>query len=334
MIVKKHYVFGPIASRRLGISLGIDLVPPKTCPQNCVYCEAGATTNLTLERREYVPVDTVITELDEVLAAAPKLDFITFSGSGEPTLNSGIGRVIRHLKRHYPQYRVCLLTNAMLLDDPALCRDLAELDLVVPSLDASCAAEFEAVNRPGPGADFDRFVAALTRFTHQTPVRVELEIFIVPGVNDSDASIARFVELTRGMRLDAIQLNTLDRPGAVAGLHPSAPDNTRRFIRALSPYFEVEAVGPFRYRTARPDACPVSDPERRIIDLITRRPATVPDLALALGRGDDEVRRHLDDLFKRGLVAVERRERGDFYLPAGPERTAESRGDGENRRQG
>ena len=93
------YVFGPIASRRLGVSLGIDLVRPKTCPLDCVYCEAGATTNLTLERREYVPVDAVLEELDAVLSRHPKLDYVTFSGSGEPTLNSRIGDVVEFVKR-------------------------------------------------------------------------------------------------------------------------------------------------------------------------------------------------------------------------------------------
>ena len=103
----KQYVFGPVASRRLGISLGVDLVRPKTCSLNCIYCEAKETTELTLERREYVPVDAVIAELDEVLRSKPELDFITFSGSGEPTLNSGIGKVVTYLKKEHPDQWIC-----------------------------------------------------------------------------------------------------------------------------------------------------------------------------------------------------------------------------------
>ena len=140
----RKYVFGPIKSRRLGISLGVDLVPLKVCPLDCVYCEARATTLLTMERKEYVPVDTVIEELDRTLAASPKLDYITFSGSGEPTLNSRIGDVISFLKSRYPQYKVCLLTNGLLLGDVGLQKDIAQLDLLIPSFDGSNAAEFEA----------------------------------------------------------------------------------------------------------------------------------------------------------------------------------------------
>jgi wyosine [tRNA(Phe)-imidazoG37] synthetase (radical SAM superfamily) len=101
-----RYLFGPVPSRRLGISLGIDLVPHKTCLFNCVYCECGRTTNLTCERREYVPTNEVIAELDEFLATAPDLDYVTFAGSGEPTLHSGIGEIISFIKDRYPRYRV------------------------------------------------------------------------------------------------------------------------------------------------------------------------------------------------------------------------------------
>ena len=137
----RKYVFGPVNSRRLGRSLGVDLVPLKTCPLDCVYCEAKATTDLTMERKEYVPVDTVLAELDETLKSFPELDYVTFSGSGEPTLNSRIGDVVKFVKSRYPQYKICLLTNGLLLGDRQLQQDIAEVDLLIPSLDGSCAAE-------------------------------------------------------------------------------------------------------------------------------------------------------------------------------------------------
>ena len=125
----QHHVFGPVASRRLGVSLGIDLVPHKTCSLDCVYCEARRTTCLTTERKEYVPISEVLQELDQVLKTAPQLDFITFSGSGEPTLNSGIGRVVDFIKEHYPQYPVCLLTNGCSLGDREVRREIARISL-------------------------------------------------------------------------------------------------------------------------------------------------------------------------------------------------------------
>ena len=311
------YVFGPIASRRLGVSLGVDLVPPKTCPLDCVYCEAGRTTDHTCERRECVPVDKVIEELDAVLAKHPKLDFVTFSGSGEPTLNSRIGDVVRFVKSRYPEYPICLLTNAMLFGDEALLRDIADVDLVVPSLDGSNAEEFLKINRPVEGFDFDRFVADLTRYTNTTRSRVNLELFIVPGVNDSDASIARFVELIRKMRLDLVQLNTLDRPGVEKFVVPSTPENTHRFIAALSPFVAVEAVGVFRYRAPRPGKkFTATESQSRILELIRRRPATLPDLALALELPEAETEKILDELFAAGRVGIQKQQRGNFYIPA------------------
>src|SRR4030067_1281242 len=112
------YLFGPFNSRRLGMARGVALVPYKTCPLNCVYCECGETTRLTAAVAEYVPTDDVIAELDGYLSGSPRLDAVTFSGSGEPTLHSGIGRIIDFLKNKYPRYPVAVLTNGVMLWNP------------------------------------------------------------------------------------------------------------------------------------------------------------------------------------------------------------------------
>lgn len=243
----RKYVFGPINSRRLGVSLGVDLVPLKVCPLDCVYCEARATTLLTMERKEYVPVDAVLEELDRTLSASPQLDYVTFSGSGEPTLNSRIGDVIRFVKERYPQYKICLLTNGLLLGDPELQADLAQLDLLIPSLDGSNAAEYKAVNRPVSSMPFDKFVAALKDYLPRAPMPVYLELFIMPGVNDSDGSIARFAEIIKSLNVDRVQLNTLDRPGAVPDLKCADEATVKRFIAGLKDVSRVEAVGKYSY---------------------------------------------------------------------------------------
>ena len=311
----KQYVFGPVASRRLGISLGVDLVRPKTCSLNCIYCEAKETTELTLERREYVPVDAVIAELDEVLRSKPELDFITFSGSGEPTLNSGIGKVVTYLKKEHPEYKICLLTNGFALGDPKLRKEIEPVDRIIPSLDASNAEEFEMINRPHPDLKFDGFIRDLTDFCRNASNEIHLELFIVPGVNDSDESIARFVELIRPMKVSLVQLNTLDRPGVVDWIKPSTAENTRRFIAALEPFVPVEAVGPFRYRTKSivHDPSLFTGAEKRILDLVSRRPATVADLEVALNRAGSEITPILKRLFQSGLLEIEKQQRGTFY---------------------
>lgn len=134
-------------------------------------------------------------------------------------------------------------------------------------------------------------------------------------MNDSDESISRFVEIIRPMQVDLVQLNTLDRPGVVDWIRPSEPSNTRRFIAALEPFVAVEAVGPFRYRSKNAGQNPslFTEMEKKIMDLVSRRPATVDDLEVALGCRAVEFHPILDRLFKAGFLEIEKRERGTFY---------------------
>jgi wyosine [tRNA(Phe)-imidazoG37] synthetase (radical SAM superfamily) len=158
------YLFGPVNSRRLGISLGVDLVPFKTCSLNCVYCESGGTTAITSTIAEYVPTDGVISELDRFLSVSPALDVITFSGSGEPTLHAGIGRIIAHLKQKYPAYKVVVLTNGTLLWDPGVRESLSGADIVIPSLDAVSPGIFDKIARPAAGITPERVIRGLAEF--------------------------------------------------------------------------------------------------------------------------------------------------------------------------
>ncbi|MGC9361302.1 MAG: radical SAM protein, partial [Candidatus Syntrophosphaera sp.] len=143
----KH-LFGPVQSRRLGYSLGVDLVPYKYCPLNCVYCEVQHTTHLTLQREEFFLLEEITSELDDFLSSQPELDYITFSGAGEPTLNSHIGDIVSFLKEKYPRYKLALLTNGILLSDAKVRREVLPCDLVLPSLDACHQDSFEKINRP------------------------------------------------------------------------------------------------------------------------------------------------------------------------------------------
>ena len=132
-----NYLFGPVPSRRLGISLGLDLVPMKTCTLNCVYCESGRTTNLSLERKEYVPFEAVKEELTHYLSHNPRPDYVTFSGSGEPTLNSRIGDVVHFIKNQTSDIPMAVLTNGTLLFQKQTCDDIRDATVVIPSLDAA-----------------------------------------------------------------------------------------------------------------------------------------------------------------------------------------------------
>lgn len=240
----RKFVFGPINSRRLGKSLGIDLVTAKTCPLDCIYCEARATTNLTMIRKEYVPIKRVIAELDTVLTKIPAPDYITFSGAGEPTLNSGIGTVIEHIRKYHPECRICLLTNGLLLGDKTLQQELAQLDLIIPSLDASTEEEYLHINRPCPGETLEKLVSGLCSFRQNVPVKMALEIFVVPGINDSDESINRFSEAVRRIKPDLIHLNTLDRHGVLDDLQPAPYERMETFASILGKIAPAEIFGP------------------------------------------------------------------------------------------
>jgi wyosine [tRNA(Phe)-imidazoG37] synthetase (radical SAM superfamily) len=308
------YIFGPVASRRLGASLGVDLTPSKTCSLNCIYCEAGETNALLRERREYVPVREVIRQLNEVLSLNPMLDYVTFSGAGEPTLNSGLGVVIDYIKNNFPQYPVCLLTNGVLLGDPNLQAEIAPVDLVVPSLDCSCEEEFQKINRPAPGLNFIALRDGLFDYALKRKNKLWLELFIVPGINDSDAAIERFAELVKGIKPDKVQLNTLDRPGCVEWIVPSSRVNTMRFINVLKNIVEVEAIGPFKYKS--PGLCAEYQSEtvdQSIIELVKRRPCTIADIQLALNLSGETLKKRLDSMVQAGILQSERQVRGEFF---------------------
>jgi len=300
--MKYRYLFGPIASRRLGISLGVDLVRRKTCSLDCIYCEAGKTTALTLERREYVPTPEVLAELRDFLAPSPRLDSVTFSGAGEPTLHAGIGEIIQFLKREYPAYPVTLLTNALGFSDVELRKEVAAVDLCIPSLDASNEDEFQKINRPANGVRFDSFVEGLRQYTWETPSHVVLELFLVPGVNDGEDSATRFRDLISSLKIEKVQLNSLDRPPVEAWVKPCSAAVIHRFVEALSPVVPVEPVGAF-CGVPSSEALNLPGPQGAIAALfVAHSSVRVAEIMAKTGLDLCCVTATLADLFESGLL--------------------------------
>ncbi|HHT62115.1 MAG: radical SAM protein [Bacillota bacterium] len=229
----RKYWYGPVQSRRLGRSLGVDVMPLKTCSLDCVYCECGATNSLTLERKEYFPIDEIIGSLDEILKEKPDLDFITFAGSGEPTLHTGLGKIISFIKEKYPHYKVAVLTNATLLNDPAVIADIEKADLVVPSLDAVSAEIFEKINRPVKNITPETIISGIKNLKNSFKGDIWLEIFIIPGINDQDEELALFKDTINKLGIKKVQLNTLDRPGAVDWLKPVSKEYKEKIASKL-----------------------------------------------------------------------------------------------------
>lgn len=311
----RKFVFGPINSRRLGRSLGIDLVTAKTCPLDCIYCEAKATTDLTITRKEYVPVKEVIAELEATLQEIPAPDFITFSGAGEPTLNSRLGELAQWIKLNYPRYKICLLTNGTLLGDPSVRAMLQYVDLAMPNFDASSEEELQIINRPAPGITVESLAEGIRQAAAEYPGKLVLELFVVPGVNDSDESIARFAEYIQSFKsLHSVQLNTLDRPGVVDWIKPAGKEILKKFIAKLEKIIPVETVGRFRYRSVSlREERALNEIESAVIELVSRRPAAADDLAVMLSVTPEKARNIAESLVRSGVLCAEKLDRGIFY---------------------
>ncbi len=304
------YLFGPVPSRRLGMSLGIDLVPRKVCSLDCVYCEVGKTTKLTLERKEYIPFDKVINELTHYFENNPDPDYITFSGSGEPTLNSRIGDVLKFIKEKKPQIPVALLTNGTLLFDPEVRAEIKAADVVLPSLDAATNSIFQKINRPVPGFDIEKYLQGLIDFRKEFKGKIWLEIFILPEFNLEQKELKKLEEAIIKINPDSIQLNTLDRPGTVADLHPASREELEGIVQLWNlKNVEIIAAASQRknlqaYR---------SDAEAAIFETISRRPCTIEDLMEILGIHINEINKYLDVLEEEEKIETVRQERGVFY---------------------
>jgi wyosine [tRNA(Phe)-imidazoG37] synthetase (radical SAM superfamily) len=303
-------LFGPVPSRRLGISLGIDLVPMKTCTLNCIYCECGKTSHLTLERKEYVSFEAVKKELTHYLAHHARPDFITFSGSGEPTLNSKIGDVIRFLKDRVPDVPVAVLTNSTLFSRKQVRSDIKHAVVVIPSLDAVTEKIFNKINRPSPHLHVDTIIDGLIRFRKEYRGKIWLEVFIIPGMNDTTAELNALKLVIGKIKPDQVHLNTLDRPGSVSTLRTATREELERVLNVFQMENAAIVADPpeqkelFAYR---------KDTAAAILGTIARRPCTSKDLSEILGLPVKEVDTYLKSLEADEKIKAVKQKRGLFY---------------------
>ncbi len=305
----KH-LFGPVPSRRLGISLGVDLVPHKVCSLNCIYCECGATTRLTLEQDEYVSEKEVMDELKNYFENNPDPDFITFSGAGEPTLHSGIGRVLRLIKVLKPKVRVALITNGTLFSDPLVRKEMLDVDVVLPSLDAATDAAFRKINRPRKGFTVEQYVQGLVDFKMESRGEFWLEVLILPGYNDDPENIMALKKAIHTIGPDRIQLNTLDRPGVIEDLRPASREELEDIAEQWG-MKDIEIVVPVKQ--GEDSVAFRTDVEAAILETISRRPCTLVDIQHILGIHINEINKYLDILEESGQIETSHQERGLFY---------------------
>lgn len=304
------YLFGPVPSRRLGMSLGVDLVPKKVCSLNCIYCEVGPTTKLTTQRLEYIPYRKIVTELNDYFATSPPPDYITFSGYGEPTLNSVIGKIIAFIKKNQPHIPVAVLTNGTLLSLPEVRNELRHADLVLPSLDAATQEIFEKINVPAKGLIIEEYIQGIVNFRKGFSGKIWLEIFILPGYNDNEAELAEMKNAIFKINPDQVQLNTLDRPGRIENLQPASIQKLNQIID----FWQLDNVEIIAKAPGRKNLSAYrKDLESAILGTIARRPCTADDLAQILGTHVNEINKYMETLKSEGKITHTREDRGVFY---------------------
>jgi wyosine [tRNA(Phe)-imidazoG37] synthetase (radical SAM superfamily) len=288
------YLYGPVPSRRLGSSLGVDLTPRKTCSFDCIYCQLGKTTHKTAERREYVPVREVLAEVRDYMESGGKCDYITLSGSGEPTLNSGIKQAIKGIKS-LTDIPVAAITNSSLLPDRQVREEIKEADVVLPSLDAVTQRMFETINRPCSGLKISEIMEGLIKFTRKFTGEVWLEIMLVDGLNNDASEIESMSKVMDLINPDKIQLNTVVRPASEEYAQHLLAENMREIAGIL----DAEIIADY---DRLPATAYNGDVRESISNMLERRPCTIRELSSTLKLNENEVLKYLQVLIGEGRV--------------------------------
>jgi wyosine [tRNA(Phe)-imidazoG37] synthetase (radical SAM superfamily) len=305
-----QYVFGPVPSRRLGQSLGIDTIPLKTCNWNCVYCQLGRTQPLTNERRAYFPSDDILAQVEEALNnhTPGEIDWVTFVGSGEPTLHSEIGLLISRVKE-LTDLPVAVITNGSLLYLPQVRQALKTADAVLPSLDAGSAQLYRKINRPHPEVTFERLVNGLIAFRRQYTGKLWIEVMLMQGLNDSDEALDDIAGLLNRIRPDEVHINLPTRPPAETWVQPA---DEEALLRALVKFSDTARVvhpaeGAF-------DLSSSASVLEAVLGIITRHPMRQDQLEEALAQwAPDQVENVLAELQASGRAQVVERFGSRFW---------------------
>jgi len=294
-----RYLFGPVPSRRLGRSLGIDLIPFKTCTLDCIYCQLGETTCEVSERGDYVPMQDVLDELEHWKQIDGQADHITLAGSGEPTLHAHFGDVFRWVKARTDIQSV-LLTNGTLLHDPEVREEASLADKVKVTLSAWDEASFQQIHRPAQGITFDLLVKGERAFRQMYPGELSVEVFIVEGVNSHVLQCQQIAEVVKSIHPDRIDINTVVRPPAVEGVSPSPEEH----LRALAELFGEKASVTATFKKQGFSAMEIN--ESSLLGLIKRHPATCEQLAGEFNLPEEQVFKVLKQLEIDGRLQSEK----------------------------
>ncbi len=292
------HVFGPVPSRRLGRSLGVDLVPLKTCSYDCIYCQLGRTTCKTVERKEWAPLEQVLEDVKQKLDARP--DYITLSGSGEPTLFKPLDKLIDGI-RAMTDIPIAVLTNGSLLHLQEVQSELSQADLVIPSLDAGTEGAFRLVNRPHESISFESMLSGLIEFRRRFRKSYWLEVFLIGAYTTYEEELSEIRRCVKLICPDRVQLNTVTRPPAENYAAAVPREQMEKIAATFSPPAEV--IAEFRSAAEKEVGQAGRD---EVFQLLKRRPCSIDDIVGGLTMHRNEVLKHVEHLCADGLLEESR----------------------------
>ncbi len=302
-----RYIFGPVPSRRLGYSLGIDPLPSKICSYDCVYCEVGRTIQKTIERKEYVPADLILDELFRFLEETRfRIDVITFSGSGEPTLHSGLGYMISKIKER-TDIPVAVLTNGSLLWLDEIRQELKVADIVIPSLDAVSPEIFIKVNHPHLSITPDKVIEGEAKFRKIFNGKYWLEVLIVKNVNDKESEYRKIAEAVKLINPDKVQLNTVVRPPGSGRAEPVDVKELEKLQLIIGE--KAEIIPPFEAKSEKGGNLTLLD---NLINMLEIRPCTLDELSAVLGVEKESIKMALEGLKYKNIM-IEKEVNGEVF---------------------
>ncbi len=315
------YVFGPVRSGRLGLSLGLDLLGARICSFDCLYCEVGPTDALTTAQKPYVPAASLLGELSGFAASGPHpLDVVTLGGLGEPCLNTDMDRIIDGCREILPGIPVAVLTNSSLLSDPAVRRRLAGADVVLPSMDTLVPEEFAVINRPHRNVSLEAVRRGLLEFRADFDGRMYLEILVLDGINDSEDNLARLLDFCREVRPDRVDVVTMTRPGAWPQARPASSATLARFRESLGAVLieTTDGHGPAALCGRSAECSGRRDASEGIVSRVAaslgHRPQTIAQLSAALGLAEGDIRRAVETLVRERKIQAKAALDDVFYV--------------------
>uniref|UniRef100_A0A832LV08 Radical SAM protein n=1 Tax=Caldimicrobium thiodismutans TaxID=1653476 RepID=A0A832LV08_9BACT len=301
-------LFGPVRSRRLGLSLGLELVPKKICSMDCLYCEVGKTTNLTTERKAYYSWESIEKALYAAQSREETFDVLTITGSGEPTLNIYFEKTVK-LAKELISKPVAVLTNSTTLEEVSIIEALAQVDLVLASLDSAREKSFKLVNRPAKGVSLAAIVEGLKTLKETMRGEMWLEVLLVKGINDSPEDIEALKRAIEYIKPHRVQLNTVVRPPAYAVARPLSWEELEEIKEQLYPYAEIITPGGSK-------SSPITTTENQeeaLKEYLSRRPAPLEELIAIFGK-EVELNFYLEKLVREGKIKKITHQGETFYI--------------------